>query len=64
MMADAARTVRQDPKTGAVAVKLPKGSVLGEWAVMTLKAGGHFARTDEVSEWPILLADPSGVPEA
>lgn len=47
---------------GAVAVRLPEGSLLGEWGVMTTNNGGHFASTAEVESWPPLIraADDNG----
>lgn len=41
------------PLFGAVAVKLPDGSPLGEYGVMTLKRGGHFAEAAEVADWAV-----------
>lgn len=51
--------VRQDqregsPTFGAVAVKFPEGSPLGQWGVMTLNSGGSFVRDEQVAEWTVL----------
>lgn len=46
-----AGSAKQDPKTKAVAVKLPAGSPLGDYGVMTLTAGGYFASEAEVADW-------------
>ena len=42
------------PTFGAVAVRLPAGSPLGEWGYMTLNSGGGFASESQVSEWTVL----------
>lgn len=47
--------VRQNPITGAVAVKLPDGSPLGEWAVMTVDRGGAFVPAASVDGWVVLI---------
>lgn len=47
--------VRQDPKTGSVAVKLPPGSSLGDWGIMTPDRGGSFATTEQVKDWVVLI---------
>lgn len=39
------------PTAGAVAVRLPDGHPLGEWAVMTLDRGGAYCTTAEVADW-------------
>ena len=53
--------VRQDLDSGAVAVKLPPGSPLGDYGVMQpgsvefpLQAGGAFVTADRVADWPVL----------
>lgn len=51
--------VRQDQRDGsrtfgAVAVKLPDGSPLGEWAVMTTTSGGSFTPAATVADWTVL----------
>jgi hypothetical protein len=52
--------VRQDCRLksrtfGAVAVKLPDGSALGEYGVMTVDRGGSFATADQVKDWAVLI---------
>ena len=59
---------RQDcrPKSntfGAVAVKLPAGSALGDYGVMTVDRGGSFATADQVEDWTVLI-NPGLVIEA
>ena len=51
--------VRQDQREGsltfgAVAVKLPEGSPLGEWGYMSLNSGGGFTSTTKVVDWTVL----------
>lgn len=53
--------VRQDrrpesPTFGAIAVKLPDGSPLGEWGFMTLTSGGGFLPASQVAAWTELNA--------
>lgn len=40
---------------GAVAVKLPEGSPLGEFGFMTLNQGGGFIPASQVAEWTDLV---------
>lgn len=40
---------------GAIAVRLPAGSVLGEYGVMTLDRGGHFWPAEKVEGWTELV---------
>lgn len=47
--------VKQDPKTGSVAVKLPAGSSLGDWGVMTTDRGGAFLTDEQVRDWTVLV---------
>ncbi|MCV7208421.1 hypothetical protein [Mycolicibacterium canariasense] len=50
----------QDPESmtfGAIAVKLPDGSPLGEWGYMTTNAGGGFCRAARVADWVILTGE-------
>jgi len=46
------------PLFGAVALKLPEGSPLGEYGVMTLNRGGHFATAGEVENWAQIQPRP------
>lgn len=55
--------VKQDPRTGAVALKLPAGSSLGDWGVMTQDRGGDFRSDREVADW-IDLINPGAAIEA
>jgi hypothetical protein len=43
--------VKQDSESLAVAVKVQDG-LPGEWAVMIVDHGGHYATADEVADWP------------
>lgn len=50
--------VRQcvDPESidfGAVAVKLPEGSPLGEYGVMTRNRGGDFRTAEQLQDWQV-----------
>lgn len=44
-------SVKRDPVSKTVAVKLPAGSPLGDWGFMSLTAGGGFLAESEVTDW-------------
>ena len=45
------------PTFGAVAVKLPENSPLGEWGYMTLAQGGGFLPTAKVADWQPMIPE-------
>lgn len=47
--------VKQNPETGAVAVKAGKDS----WGIMHPQHGGHWGTDDEVAEWDDLVVKGS-----
>lgn len=54
-MPEVRQDMREDsPTFGAVAVKFPEGSPLGQWGVMTLNSGGSFVRDTQVADWTVL----------
>lgn len=57
MANDPVGSVRQDPDTKAVAVRVNDG-LPGPWMVATVDRGGHFAADDEVAEWDALAGPP------
>lgn len=46
-----AGSVKRDPVSKTVAVKLPDGSPLGDWGFMSLNAGGGFISNAQVADW-------------
>lgn len=54
-----ARTVKQS-ESGAVAVRRKTAAQDPmAWGVMTIDAGGHYASSAEVDEWPVIAEPPS-----
>ena len=46
------KSVKQNPATGAVAVRLPEPNLFNaDWALMTIDRGGGFAQHSEVESW-------------
>lgn len=54
--------VKKDPVTQWTATKLPAGSLLGEWGVMTLDRGAHYWPTEMVAHWDdmVIVVDAGG----
>ncbi|WP_349318850.1 hypothetical protein [Mycolicibacterium canariasense] len=58
--------LREDsPTFGAVAVKLPDGSTLGDYGAMTLDRGGSFPRAERIAGWtlmtPVIDTGPAAI---
>lgn len=57
--------LREDsPTFGAVAVKLPEGSTLGDYGAMTLDRGGNYPRAARIEGWTELapVTEPEDAP--
>lgn len=62
-----AGSAKQDPATGAIAVRTnvpyeAPGYADRAWGVMTLGNGGHYQDEESVLQWPDLVTDPAWVP--
>ncbi|GAS94441.1 putative uncharacterized protein [Mycolicibacterium canariasense] len=58
--------LREDsPTFGAVAVKLPDGSTLGDYGAMTLDRGGSYPRAERLAGWtrmvPVVDVGPAAI---